>query len=202
MYSYHLCKKDTFDFNIVKLLLISILVLLILRPILFPKKKKVEEPFYVLPYAEQKNTEDYYPKDTKLLFADNKCCKSCCKNLWPLPFDAGDCDTCGNKYIASNYMCQGKNGSGCVCVTKEEGDYLDRRANNKMYKADSLYADDDITHSMWKPDEPEDVWKKDIPEKEKPIKGVSYMDDIQYPQVSMEQEEEQEQEEYITLDHL
>lgn len=201
MYSYHLCKKDTFNFNIVKLLLISILVLLILRPILFPKKKKVEEPFYVLPYAEHKNTEDYYPKDSKLLFADNKCCKSCCKNLWPLPFDASDCDTCGNKYIASNYMCQGKNGAGCVCVTKEEGDYLDRRANNKMYKVDGLYADDDITHSMWKPDEPKDIKIKD----KESTKGVSYPDDIQYPQVSIDQEQEEEEqyeEEEMTLEHL
>jgi hypothetical protein len=191
-YSYSLCKKNTFDFNVIKLFFIFLLVFLILKPILFPRKKKVEEPFYVLPYAEQRNTEDYYPKDTKLLFADNKCCKSCCKNLWPLPFDAKDCDTCSGKYIASNYMCQGKNGSGCVCVTKEEGDYLDRRANNKIYRSNTLYADDDITHAMWKSDGPSNVWAKEEEDDLLTQNGISY------PETSMEEEQEQEME----LEHL
>ena len=196
-HSYHLCKKNTLDFNAIKLFFVFLLIFLILRPILFPKKK-TKEPFYVLPYAEHKKTEDYYPKDSKLLFADNKCCKSCCKNSWPLPFDAKDCDTCSKNYIASNYMCQGKNGSGCVCLTEEEGDYLDRRGNNKMYKPYNLYADDDITHDMWKKQEPTNVWEK---EKEpSDISDVS--DDIKYPQLNLEQEQEQEQEQEMMLEHL
>ena len=91
--------------------------------------------FYPLPYAMHLDKDKYYPKDTNLLFADNKCCKSCCKNLWPLPFDVDDCETCDDnkeKDVLSNYTCQGENGSGCVCVTKPEADLLDRRGNNKI----------------------------------------------------------------------
>lgn len=102
-------------------------------------KAKITEPygaFYALPYAMHKNTEDYYPKDSNLVFSNNKCCKSCCKNLWPLPFDVDDCPTCKNaqeKYVLSNYTCQGENGSGCVCVEPNEADLFDRRGNNKMF---------------------------------------------------------------------
>jgi hypothetical protein len=98
----------------------------------------LEEPygaFNALPYAMYKDKEDYYPKDSALLFSNNKCCKSCCKNLWPLPFDVDDCPTCkdGNeKYVLSNYMCQGEKGAGCVCLDKQEANLLDRRGNNKL----------------------------------------------------------------------
>lgn len=107
--------------------------------------------FYPLPYAMHKNTEDYYPKNSSLLFSNNKCCKSCCKNLWPLPFDVDDCPTCKNgneKYVLSNYTCQGENGSGCVCVTKNEGDLLDRRGNNKLVGPRVIFPHDGVEPVM------------------------------------------------------
>lgn len=138
--SYVLTKSNEVKLDIWKLVVIFLFALVILRPLLFPNKKKImhkkiTEPFYALPYAMHKNKEEYYPPNSALLFANNKCCKSCCKNLWPLPFDVDDCKTCKNskeKYVLSNYTCQGENGSGCVCVTKEEADLLDRRGNNKL----------------------------------------------------------------------
>lgn len=92
------------------------------------------ENFYVLPYAENKKTKDYYPKDSMLLFANNKCAKSCCGNTWPVPFEVDDVELCKDgkrKYVPLNYSCQGENGAGCVCVTERESRILDSRAHNK-----------------------------------------------------------------------
>lgn len=136
--NYVLKKSNDVTLDMWKLILVFLFALVILKPMLFPKNKKITEPFgsfYALPYAMHKNKEDYYPKDSALLFSNNKCCKSCCKNLWPLPFDVDDCETCKDskeKYVSSNYTCQGENGSGCVCVTEEEANLLDRRGNNKF----------------------------------------------------------------------
>jgi hypothetical protein len=94
----------------------------------------LNESFYALPYAMNKDKEDYYPKDSGLLFNNNKCNKSCCNQLWPVPFDTDHDETCNNngeKYVPSNYMCQGEHGAGCVCVTEKEADYLDSRGLNK-----------------------------------------------------------------------
>lgn len=138
---YTLTKSKDSGTNIFMVILGLILLFLIFRYLLMPcldKNKKVTETygsFYELPYASHLNTDEYYPKDSGLLFANSKCCKSCCKNLWPVPFDVDDCPTCENgkeKYVASNYMCQGENGSGCVCVTEEKANYLDRRGNNRL----------------------------------------------------------------------
>jgi hypothetical protein len=111
------------------------------------------ENFYVLPYAENKKTEDYYPKDSMLLFAKNKCAKSCCKNMWPLPFEVDDAELCDKngkrKYVPLNYSCQGENGAGCVCVTERESRILDSRAHNKYItrrftKHNTLHNDFDL----------------------------------------------------------
>jgi len=114
----------------------------------------IEEPygsFYALPYAMYKDTNEYYPKDSALLFGNSKCCKSCCKNLWPLPFDVDDCPTCKDgkeDYVLSNYMCQGENGSGCVCVDKTKADFLDRRGNNKLVGEGVIFPNDGIQPVM------------------------------------------------------
>lgn len=150
--SYVLTKSNEVKLNMWKLLAIFLFALVVLKPLLFPTKSsnKITEPYgsmYALPYAMHKNTEDYYPKDSKLLFANNKCCKSCCKNLWPLPFDVDDCKTCKDgkeKYVASNYTCQGANGSGCICVTPNEADLLDRRGNNKLASSNVTFPNNGI----------------------------------------------------------
>lgn len=131
---YMLTRGNDSNSNMWILIGVLALVFLFLRK----KNKNLKESFgtfYALPYAMHKNTEDYYPRNSGLLFSNNKCCKSCCKNLWPLPFDVNDCKTCKDgdeKYVSSNYTCQGENGSGCVCVTEREANLLDRRGNNKQ----------------------------------------------------------------------
>ena len=57
----------------------------------------------------------------------NKCSRSCCRyTQWPAPHMPTLKDS---KYVGSNLMCNG-NGGGCLCVTKEDKDYLARRAQN------------------------------------------------------------------------
>ena len=34
------------------------------------------------------------------------------------------------KYIPTNYTCTGHHGTGCVCITKEQRDYLAERGDN------------------------------------------------------------------------
>ena len=136
---YILTRSQEVKPNFWMLAVMLLFIFLILKPLLFPKKNNSPKEhfgsFYALPYAMHKNKEDYYPKNSSLLFSNNKCCKSCCKNLWPLPFDVDGSDTCKNgkeKYVSSNYTCQGENGAGCVCVNKYEANLLDRRGNNKL----------------------------------------------------------------------
>jgi hypothetical protein len=146
---YILRKCRQIEPNLVTLLLAYLFVMYVLKPLLFDKGGLLEPfgTFYPLPYAMHKPKEDYYPKDSNLLFSNNKCCKSCCKQLWPVPFDVNDCPTCENnkeKYVLSNYTCQGENGSGCVCVNKSEGDFLDGRGDNKLMMPDTTFPHDGV----------------------------------------------------------
>lgn len=66
----------------------------------------------------------------------NKCSKDCCGlSQWPVPNDmlSGSipADELKN-YIPSNFSCnRGNNvGSGCVCMTKSDSNYLTHRGNN------------------------------------------------------------------------
>ena len=36
----------------------------------------------------------------------------------------------GKKYIATNMMCSGKMGTGCVCADKKQFNFLSKRGNN------------------------------------------------------------------------
>jgi hypothetical protein len=110
------------------------IVLFILYHLLSCKKIEGFGTFYALPYAMHKDKNDYYPKDTNLIFASNKCCKSCCKQGWPVPFDINECGLEKNskeEFIYSNYSCNGEYGAGCVCATQENIDLLENRGNNK-----------------------------------------------------------------------
>ena len=66
----------------------------------------------------------------------NTCAKSCClHNQWPLPDELQPSDVDPKelkKYIPSNFSCNfgSKNGSGCVCYTKEDANYLTNKGGN------------------------------------------------------------------------
>lgn len=58
----------------------------------------------------------------------NPCSKQCCKfTQWPVPFNTKNpivSDDTLNKFIPSNFSCNFGEGSGCVCITKDDYNYL------------------------------------------------------------------------------
>jgi hypothetical protein len=66
----------------------------------------------------------------------HKCARSCCVNSgWPVPDEVLDKDIPESEmkdYIPTNYSCNfgSNNGSGCLCVTKQDVDYLGSRGGN------------------------------------------------------------------------
>ena len=76
--------------------------------------------------------------EPKALF-NNKCSRSCCLNTgWPYPPELLEKDLSPEelkKYIPTNFTCSlGSNiDGGCLCVTKEDKDYLTIRAGNSRY---------------------------------------------------------------------
>ena len=94
---------------------------------------------FVLPRLEKqyvKENRKLKEKMVSLKFNDkirkldtNKCSRECCNHTqWPVPHMPSHKK---GKYIGSNLMCNG-NGGGCLCVTKEDKEYLARRAHNFM----------------------------------------------------------------------
>ena len=67
---------------------------------------------------------------------ENICSKQCCKFVqWPVPHDVkvGDIPEEQLKnYIPSNLSCNygSNNGGGCLCITKDNFDYLSQRGGN------------------------------------------------------------------------
>ena len=64
----------------------------------------------------------------------NVCSKQCCKHVqWPVPHDAKTKDMSDKeleKYISTNLSCNFGSGSGCLCVTKDDFNYLANRGSN------------------------------------------------------------------------
>jgi hypothetical protein len=82
----------------------------------------------------------------------NKCSRSCCINSgWPLPKELQSTDISPDElknYIPNNFSCNlgsnigrsGSNGSGsggCVCVTKNDYEFLGSRGNNAIDEKDN-----------------------------------------------------------------
>lgn len=64
----------------------------------------------------------------------NKCSKSCCSEQYPLPFKMPvEADVCADKseFVPTNYMCNNAwQDSGCVCMTKEQANFIGSRGGN------------------------------------------------------------------------
>jgi hypothetical protein len=64
----------------------------------------------------------------------NRCSKQCCNHSqWPVPHDALTNEMSLNEseqYIGSNLSCNFGSGSGCVCFTKDDFNYLANRGSN------------------------------------------------------------------------
>jgi hypothetical protein len=64
----------------------------------------------------------------------NMCSTQCCNHSqWPVPHDAKTGPIPKDKlnnYIGTNFSCNFGNGSGCLCVTKDDFNYLADRGGN------------------------------------------------------------------------
>lgn len=64
----------------------------------------------------------------------NLCSKQCCaQTQWPLPAELQINDMSkeeAKKYIPTNFNCNLGNGSGCLCVTSDQFNYLANRGSN------------------------------------------------------------------------
>lgn len=91
---------------------------------------------FVLPMIDAQKTKEGLANTSELIpkIDTNLCSKQCCKHVqWPVPIDmkAGDIPEKDlAKYIPTNFSCNFGKGSGCVCATKSDFDYLANRGNN------------------------------------------------------------------------
>ena len=112
---------------LIYLLLITLVAVIVLMPIL-KICKNIKSPL-------KEKLENIFNNEPKFLF-NNKCARSCCINSgWPYPNELLEKDI--NKeelknYIPTNYSCGlGSNiNGGCLCVTKDDFDYLSKRGGN------------------------------------------------------------------------
>ena len=67
----------------------------------------------------------------------NQCSRQCCKHTqWPVPFNTTDPNVKPEDlkdYIGTNLTCNnGQVSGGCVCVKKEDYEYLSTHGQNKV----------------------------------------------------------------------
>jgi hypothetical protein len=76
--------------------------------------------------------ENFMGLDTNAKLDRNICSKSCCKQSYPVPFMNQYDPRVPNPddYIRTNLMCNYGEGSGCLCTTKKQKDYISSRAGN------------------------------------------------------------------------
>lgn len=64
----------------------------------------------------------------------NMCSPACCSDQWPLPFKMPvDKMTCSStdEYVPTSYFCNnGWQDSGCLCMKKDQNDFINARGNN------------------------------------------------------------------------
>ena len=112
----------------------QVLIIVILGAILFF--------VFILPMIDEKcrnenkemkesleNTNNHGPKIDQSL-----CSRSCCKHAqWPLPEELMTKEIPEEQlsnYVGNNFSCNNGSGSGCLCLTKSQYDYLASRGNN------------------------------------------------------------------------
>ena len=97
---------------------------------------------FVLPSLQCKQEKDLNKVKEKFVNSSNvirkldqnMCSKQCCNHSqWPVPHDAKSGPIPKDKlknYIGTNLTCNYGNGSGCLCVTKDDFNYLANRGGN------------------------------------------------------------------------
>ena len=99
---------------------IYILLLLIICIIIFLCNRTQEN----LENEELPNTDDIIKLDL------NKCSKDCCGfNQYKSLLNPNNNKNASEKYTSTNLTCNGNDGTGCLCVTKDQFNYLSNRGN-------------------------------------------------------------------------
>ena len=85
------------------------------------------------PNTNQPNTNQ--PNTNHLNKIDQKICsKQCCKFVqWPIPFNTRNPnvkDDILDNFIPTNFACNGGENGGCVCLTKDDYNYLSEHGQN------------------------------------------------------------------------
>ena len=110
-----------------KALIIIIIVIVVFFIVILPKINNCN-------YKENLDNVNDDKTSTILKVDEMKCSKQCCnQSQWPVPTDMLTHDMTDDemtKYIGSNFSCNLGNGSGCVCITKPDLNYLSSRGTN------------------------------------------------------------------------
>lgn len=97
--------------------------------------------FIIMPYLDNLNLKEQVDNFSNLLGDDNirkidqnVCSPQCCKHTqWPVSFNTVDPNLDQEKfkdYIGSNFSCNnGPTGGGCLCVNKQDYEYLSNHGN-------------------------------------------------------------------------
>ncbi len=111
----------------------NVLILVILGAIIFF--------IFIMPMIDRANIseesklkENLNNTEPSVKLDKNMCSKQCCKfSQWPVPHDLNEKNIPEDQlkdYIGSNMSCNFGNGSGCLCVSKNDFNYLANRAGN------------------------------------------------------------------------
>jgi hypothetical protein len=87
-------------------------------------------------YQTPSNYSNIEPTNNNIVKIDeNKCSKECCKHTqWPVPHDVTP--KAGSEFIGNNMSCNWGEGSGCVCLKKDDFKFLSVRGTNSNIKED------------------------------------------------------------------
>lgn len=84
---------------------------------------------YVMPTIKENMTEVEGDTKSVLKVDTNSCSRDCCKHSqWPVPHQTNN----DKDHVSTNLMCNAGNGGGCVCLNKNEFEYLSSRAENGL----------------------------------------------------------------------
>jgi hypothetical protein len=96
---------------------------------------------FIMPQIDKRHIEDEAKLKEKLTNTEplvkldkNMCSRECCKfTQWPVPHDLKENhipEEQLKEFISSNMSCNFGSGSGCLCVKKEDLNYLSKRGGN------------------------------------------------------------------------
>ncbi len=139
--SFQLIKEESSDYSFILLsILIGVLFIFIIYPKIMNQNQnedfKIDQQIneiFTDANTNQPNTNQ--PNTNQLNKIDQKICsKQCCKFVqWPIPFNTRNPivkDDILDNFIPTNFACNGGENGGCVCLTKDDYNYLSEHGQN------------------------------------------------------------------------